>query len=100
MGNATSAVRVERVGGLRVASTSAIARAQALGRGFAAAVLFMSLAAMAAGCANAPIPSVLIPKSCPGDPCGVMNCPSGFVCSLDAQCGAHCQAQPLGNRPF
>ena len=65
-----------------------------------AALVFISLAATVAGCAKNPFPSSLTPKSCPGDPCGMMACPSGFVCSVDSQCGARCQAQPVGNRPF
>ena len=84
-------------------STNALARAlvvQMIWRGLVAAVVFTLLVAAASGCANTPLPSALAPKSCPGDPCGVMACPSGFVCSLDAQCGAHCQPQPLPNRPF
>jgi hypothetical protein len=86
-----------------VVSTNALARVmvvQMVWRGLEAAVVFALLAAAASGCANTTIPALLTPRSCPGDPCGVMACPSGFVCQLDAQCGAHCQAQPLGNRPF
>jgi hypothetical protein len=86
-----------------VVSTNALAGVmvvQMFWRGLVAAVVFTLLVAVASGCANTPVPSALMPKSCPGNPCGVMACPSGFTCSLDAQCGAHCQPEPLGNRPF
>jgi hypothetical protein len=86
-----------------VVSTNALARAmvmQMVWRGLVAAVGFVLLAAVVAGCANTPVPGLLTPKSCPGDPCGAMACPRGFICALDAQCGAHCQPQPLPTRPF
>jgi hypothetical protein len=81
-----------------MAVTNPFVRTRAFARRFGIALALMSLAATAAGCAKNPFPSSLTPKSCPGDPCGLMNCPNGFVCSVDAQCGAHCEAQPLGNR--
>jgi len=87
-----------------VVSTNALARVmvvQMVWRGLVAAVVFTLLVAAASGCGNTPLPSALTPKACPGNPCGAMACPSGFVCSLDAQCGAHCQPEPLpSSRPF
>jgi hypothetical protein len=86
-----------------VVSMNAVVRvvaAQMLWKCVGGAVVLVLLAAIAAGCGSVPVPSALTPRSCPGDPCGAMNCPSGFVCSVDGQCGAHCEAQPLGNRPF
>ena len=84
-------------------STNALARVmvvQMLWRSLVAAVGFVLLAAAVSGCGNTPLPAALAPKSCPGDPCGVMACPSGFICSVDAQCGAHCEPQPLPHRLF
>ncbi len=83
-----------------MASQNSILRAFASWRRLGVAVAFISLAAIAPGCTKNPFPALLTPQHCAGNPCGVMNCPGGFVCELDGQCGAHCQAQPVGNRPF
>ena len=83
-------------------TTNLPVRVRAVGRwhGVAVAVAAISLALSAAGCPKNPFPAALTPQSCPGNPCGVMACPNGFVCSVDGQCGAHCQAMPVGNRAF
>lgn len=85
-------------------TTNALARVmvvQMFWRSLVAAVGFVLLAAAVSGCGNAPLPAALAPaKSCPGDPCGAVACPSGFVCYVDSYCGGHCQAQPMPNRPF
>jgi hypothetical protein len=87
-----------------VVSTNALARVmvvQMVWRGLVAAVVFTLLVAAASGCGNTPLPSLLAPaKSCPGDPCATVACPSGFTCWVDSYCAGHCQAQPVGNRPF
>jgi len=70
----------------------------ALRRRLGLVVAFISLATAVAGCPKNPFPAALTPRSCPGDPCGTMACPSGFTCQLDGQCGPHCQAQPLNSR--
>jgi hypothetical protein len=88
---------------MRVASMNSIVRvvfAHMLWRCFGVAVVLVVLAVVASGCGNIPFPSALTPQSCPGNPCGPMACPSGFVCSVNAQCAPHCDPQPLGNRPF
>ena len=80
-----------------MASTNWHVRAYASWRRLALAVAFISLATVVAGCPKNPLPTSLTPKPCPGDPCGMMACPSGFVCELNSQCAARCQAQPINN---
>jgi hypothetical protein len=82
-----------------VTSTNSPARARASWGRVAVAVTFIALATAMAGCMKNALPTSLTPKPCPGDPCGMMACPSGFVCQLDSQCAARCQVQPI-NRQF
>lgn len=85
-----------------MASKNSLAGLPALGRRLALIVAFISVATTAVGCMKNAFPTTLSPKPCPGDPCGMMACPNGFVCQLDSQCTARCQVQPMsnGNRLF
>lgn len=64
-------------------------------------MLWLSPSIFGAGCAQNPLPAALTPaaQSC-GNPCASLTCPSAYTCSIDAHCGAHCEPERVGDKPF
>lgn len=53
----------------------------------------LALVSLLTGCSGK-TPPPAAPSGC-GDRCGAMTCPGGTACTMDGNCNARCEPQPL-----